>query len=448
MGDLSTINLQFFASADLLAEGFATGAIVQAETEAWATLETVDAFVGAQDAQHTTLPQLISAYKQAYVFGKRDHLKKLGPVIAEAIREQALAWNRLLPKMISRPHKAPTQFLATRKAVFQCQLGMEGGFSSAPRLAKSGTGAPGGGDARIDDHPRGIEITPFPISIKRYSIYIDDPRAKDDPPSAFHLVGDLAKDGIVDHDGFGFVIIRNGQGAIKGSGYSYCSRVSIVDTENRIAVDSHLPIWYDDYSVFESDLQALLTRLRSMGLNFEKARVTVVYGKEEWDRPTPPPGLEIPEILNRNGLIVNTVLSAQDAHQLFLLDLDTGNVEKVEREEPIKPDVLNPVIVFTRQPTRVLYTPEGTLEGAPPESREVWLQKATVDALAQAGEWPVLRERLVKMIALQRQHALDKTQADQTFLQAMQTRADRLADQVNATQWMTIVRELLVASQK
>jgi hypothetical protein len=171
---------------------------------------------------------------------------------------------------------------------------------------------------------------PFDINLRGYSI-LDGHQTM--LPVHPHLSIHSPTDGLFGFEGFGFLIFQRARGRLRNRGLLYCSRLTIFDPATRIAVDSHLPVYYDDFDVFKSDLQFLLHRLRVRGMRLENSRATLIYGrvaKAEENFRGPYPGEMIAEMAKGLGLRVNLSIPADRDYDFYL---ETGEIIPVPEEE-------------------------------------------------------------------------------------------------------------------
>ena len=199
------------------------------------------------------------------------------------------------------------------------------------------------GEVKIDPYPATLQGTfdvfptrpffmpvhePVSIDVRRYSVMDGQ-----DPGLSTDLAVRPLGDGLFGFEGFGFMIFQGARGRLRNCGLIYCSRLAIFDPTTRTAVDSHLPVYFDDFEVFKSDLARSMEQLRRRGMNLESSRITLIYGQVV--RPEDRslgwfPGQKIAEMLKELGLEVDTALPAD---RYYDFDLETGEVLPVPEED-------------------------------------------------------------------------------------------------------------------
>jgi len=199
------------------------------------------------------------------------------------------------------------------------------------------------GDVRIDPFPA-THGDPFdlfpthplfspvhesvPIDARRYSV-LDGQKTGPSIELAVRPQGD----DLFGFEGFGFLIFQGARGRLRNSGLIYCSRLAIFDPTTGIAVDSHLPVYFDDFDAFKPDLKRSLERLRRRGMNLEHSRITLIYGRvvrTEHQSLGWYPGEKITEMLNDLGVSVNTAFAADRNYDF---NLETGEILPAPEEE-------------------------------------------------------------------------------------------------------------------
>ncbi len=125
--------------------------------------------------------------------------------------------------------------------------------------------------------------------------------------------------------GFGFVIIR-GEFPLVGSGFIFCSRVTMYDPSTGIRVDSHLPVDHEHVRSFDEDVDALERKLQKAGVDIRNGIFEVVYGTaDSREFGADAPGYHVALRLKARGLNVRRVLAARSVNSQYILDQTGAN---------------------------------------------------------------------------------------------------------------------------
>mgnify|MGYP005630334509 CR=1 FL=1 len=173
-------------------------------------------------------------------------------------------------------------------------------------------------------------------------------------------------DGDLKLSGPGFLLFKGCKGDVVGSGYYFCSRLTIFDPISKIAVDSHLRLNYAEVIPFiKHQLIPFINNLaQRAGLRLDSYRINVVYGvidcdEDMWEetRPDPQcrdlsideieasqimfPGKYMAHILRQNKFPVD-IVRASDSAEWSYFDLETGELtmERDLEEISIEDDLM------------------------------------------------------------------------------------------------------------
>lgn len=227
-----------------------------------------------------------------------------------------------------------------------------------------------GGSGRDEaSGPRGMF---FPLRLSRYEL-----RGGERGALRMQIVPDPDGPGRYRTSGHGFLIFRSEAGRVRGRDLESASRLTLFDPGSGIAVDSLLPVGPDDLEAFLEDFRDLREHLETMGFDFGRARVNLVYGTQEGAAAatTSHAGPDLARRLERLGIRFESVRPAESGEPPLDLDLATGAL-LAEGEE-----------VFRRAeaPTLPPSAPRDAVDASNFYLFEEWLESAVALAANQPG---------------------------------------------------------------
>ena len=230
----------------------------------------------------------------------------------------------------------------------------------------------GGSGREGGEGPRGMF---FPLRLSRYALREDERAAP-----RMQVFPDPERLDRYRTSGHGFLIFRGEAGRVRGRDLESASRLTLFDPGSGIAVDSHLPVGPDDMDAFLEDFRDLREHLETMGFDFGRARVNLVYGAQDRGAAatTSHAGPVLARRLEGLGIRFESVRVAESGEAPLDLDLATGAL-LAEGEE-----------VFRRAeaPTLPPSAPPGDVDASTFFLFEEWLEST----VALAANQPELEE--------------------------------------------------------
>lgn len=136
--------------------------------------------------------------------------------------------------------------------------------------------------------------------------------------------------------GFGFTVMEQRRGQIRGEGFEYCSRLFMTDPTSGLCVDSHLPISdKEGLDYFRSYFGEVLSVLATLGFSLREATASLLYGVSDrtagdiLKRNHNAPGRQVAKIIAGYGVPLDAMIPVFDGGVAYDVSIMTGALEAI-----------------------------------------------------------------------------------------------------------------------